>query len=200
TASNVGPLTYTAGAGYAVDANPNGFLPVGVFNICYTLSRVTKDGTEELADECVTAEVEPISAPQLLQPGDSDRVVSRRPLFTWLPPTPHHLFSNLLYDLVLVEVQSTQSGADAIQQNIPLFLQSNISVTSLPYPLSLAELDTSKLYAWRVTAKSNLMPIANSEVWCFRLEQFGSDTARSTGRGYYAHMRREQDASYVISG
>ncbi|WP_207513123.1 hypothetical protein, partial [Longitalea luteola] len=29
---------------------------------------------------------------------------------------------------------------------------------------------------------------------------FGSDTARSTGRGYYAHMRREQDASYVISG
>uniref|UniRef100_UPI001A96FD97 hypothetical protein n=1 Tax=Longitalea luteola TaxID=2812563 RepID=UPI001A96FD97 len=29
TASNVGPLTYTAGAGYAVDANPNGFLPVG---------------------------------------------------------------------------------------------------------------------------------------------------------------------------
>ena len=199
-ANTVAPVVYTAGAGYTIDGNPNGFLPVGVYNICYSVTRWTNDISEQIADECVTAEVEPISPPQLIQPGDSDRVISRRPFFTWLPPTPFNTFSNLLYDWVLVEVQATQSAADAIQQNVPVFLQSNISFTSLQYPLSMPELDTSKLYAWRVTAKNNLSPIANSEVWSFRLQQFSNDTFHTTNKGFYAQLRREPDASYVISG
>lgn len=155
-ANTVAPISYTAGAGYTIDANPNGFLPVGVYNICYNVTRRTDHISDQVADECITAEVEPISPPQLIQPGDSDRVLLRRPFFTWLPPTPYNTFSNLLYDWVLVEVQPTQSAADAIQQNVPVFLQSNISFTGLQYPLSMPELDTNKLYAWRVTAKNNL--------------------------------------------
>lgn len=199
-ANTVSPVTYTAGAGYTIDANPNGFLPVGVYNICYTITKWTNDASEPIADECVTAEVEPVSPPQLIQPGDSDQVIFRRPFFTWLPPTPYNTFSNLLYDYVLVEVQPTQSAADAIQQNIPVLLQSNISFTSLQYPLSMPELDTSKLYAWRVTAKNNLSPIANSEVWSFRIQKLSSDTFKSAGKGYYTQLRREEDASYVITG
>jgi len=199
-ASMVSPVTYTAGAGYNIDANPNGFLPVGVYNICYTVTRWTNDVSDQVADECVTAEVEPISPPQLIQPGDSDRVIVRRPFFTWLPPTPYNSFSNLLYDLLLVEVQPTQSGADAIQQNVPVYLQSNLSFTSLQYPLSMPELDTGKMYAWRVTAKNNLSPIANSEVWSFKIQQPVSDTVHASSKGLYVPLRREQDASYAISG
>jgi hypothetical protein len=200
TANTVAPVAYTTGAGYTIDANPNGFLPVGVYNICYTVTRYTNDITEQIAEECVTAEVEPISPPQLIQPGDSDRVLSHRPFFTWLPPTPYNSFSNLLYDWVLVEVQTTQSGADAIQQNVPVFLQSNISFTSLQYPLSMPELDTGKLYAWRVTAKNNLSPITNSEVWSFRIQKLSTDTFHAVSKGFYSPLRREPDASYVISG
>jgi hypothetical protein len=199
-ANTVAPVTYTAGAGYTIDANPNGFLPVGVYNICYVVTRWTNDVSDELANDCVTAEVEPISPPQLIQPGDSDRVLVRRPLFTWLPPTPYNSFSNLLYDWVLVEVQPTQSGADAIQQNVPVYLQSNISFTSLQYPLNMPELDTGKVYAWRVTAKNNISPIANSEVWSFTIQRFANDTLHTANKGYYAQLRRAQDASYVISG
>lgn len=199
-AATVTPVAYTAGAGYNIDANPNGFLPVGVYNICYTVTRWTNDISDQVADECVTAEVEPISPPQLIQPGDSDQVLLRRPFFTWLPPTPYNSFSNLLYDWLLVEVQSTQSGADAIQQNIPVLLQSNISFTSLQYPLSMAELDTGKIYAWRVTAKNNLSPVANSEVWCFSIQKYSPDTFSAPNKGFYAQLRREQDASYIISG
>jgi hypothetical protein len=199
-ANTVAPITYTAGAGYLIDASPNGFLPVGVYNICYNINRWTNDISEQIADECITAEVEPISPPQLIQPGDSDLVLQRRPFFTWLPPTPYNTFSNLLYDWMLVEVQPTQSAADAIQQNVPVLLQSNISFTSLQYPLSMPELDTNKLYAWRVTAKNNLSPIANSEVWSFSLQKFTADTVQVPNKGYYARLRREHDASYVISG
>ena len=199
-AAMVAPVAYTVGAGYNIDANPNGFLPVGVYNFCYTVTRWTNDVSDQVADECVTVEVEPISPPQLIQPGDSDRVFVRRPFFTWLPPTPYNSFSNLLYDWVLVEVQPTQSGADAIQQNVPVYLQSNISFTSLQYPLNMPELDTAKLYAWRVTAKNNLSPIANSEAWSFKIQQPLSDTFRISHKGLYAFLRRQQDASYVISG
>jgi hypothetical protein len=200
TANTVAPVVYTAGAGYTIDANPNGFLPVGVYNICYTVTRWTNDISDQLAEECVTAEVEPISPPQLIQPSDSDHVLFRRPFFTWMPPTPYNAFSNLLYDWVLVEVQSTQSGADAIQQNVPVLLQSNISFTSLQYPLSMPELDTGKIYAWRVTAKNNLSPIANSEVWSFSIQKLSNDTFHSPNKGYYAQLRRERDASYTVSG
>lgn len=199
-ANTVAPISYTAGAGYTIDANPNGFLPVGVYNICYNVTRRTDHISDQVADECITAEVEPISPPQLIQPGDSDRVLLRRPFFTWLPPTPYNTFSNLLYDWVLVEVQPTQSAADAIQQNVPVFLQSNISFTGLQYPLSMPELDTNKLYAWRVTAKNNLSPIANSEVWSFSIQKYTNDTVTAPGKGYYSRLRREHDASYVISG
>lgn len=200
SAATVTPVAYTAGAGYNIDANPNGFLPVGVYNICYILTRLTNEISEQIADECVTAEVEPISPPQLIQPSDSDQVLLRRPFFTWLPPTPYNTFSNLRYDWVLVEVQSTQSGPDAIQQNVPVLLQSNISFTSLQYPLSMPELDTGKIYAWRVTAKNNLSPIANSEVWSFSIQKFSTDTFSAPNKGFYAQVRREQDASYSISG
>lgn len=198
TANDVSPVTYNSGAGYTIDPSPNGFLPVGIYNICYTVTRFSKDIPEQIADECVTAEVEPISPPQLIQPGDSDRVILNRPFFTWLPPTPFNSFSNLLYDYTLVEVQSTQSAADAIQQNIPVLLQSNISFTSLQYPLSMPELDTAKLYAWRVTAKNNGSPVASSEIWCFRIEQLSNDTVKLPSKGYYAALRRTQDASYSI--
>jgi len=199
TINDVSPVTYNSGAGYNIDPSPTGFLPVGVFNVCYTVTRWNKDISDQIADECVTAEVEPISPPQLIQPGDSDRVMVNRPFFTWLPPTPFNSFSNLLYDWMLVEVQSTQSAADAVQQNIPVLLQSNISFTSLQYPLSMPELDATKLYAWRVTAKNNGLPVANSEIWCFRLQQSSNDTVRAPRTGYYAALRRVQDASYVIS-
>jgi hypothetical protein len=199
-AGTIAPITYTVGAGYNIDASPNGFLPVGVYNICYTVTRWNNDKSDPVADECVTAEIEPVSPPQLIQPSDSDHVLLRRPFFTWLPPTPYNTFSNLLYDYVLVEVQPTQSAADAIQQNVPVLLQSNISFTSLQYPLSMPELDTNKIYAWRVTAKNNLTPIANSEVWSFSLQKYTSDTVSAPKKGSYAHLRRVQDASYIISG
>jgi hypothetical protein len=198
-AGTVAPVAYTGGAGYAIDANPNGFLPVGVYNICYTLTKWNNDISEQIAEECVTAEVEPISPPQLIQPADSDRVIFPRPVFTWLPPTPYNTFSNLLYDWLLVEVQATQSAADAIQQNVPVFLQSNISFASLQYPLSMPELDTGKLYAWRVTAKNNLSPIANSEVWSFRIQKNANDSFKAVNKGLYAPLRREQGPSYVIT-
>ncbi len=198
--TDVMPVTYNAGSpGYAIDPAPAGFLPIGIFNICYTVIKLESDAVERLGEECETIEIEPISPPQLMMPLDEERVDITRPFFVWIPPSPFNTLNSLLYDWVLVEVQPTQSPADAIQQNVPVLSRQNVSFTNFQYPLSSPELDSSKLYAWRITAKNNMSPIANSEVWSFRVRQFGLDTSMGTPAvPLFAKLKREEDAAYMI--
>jgi hypothetical protein len=130
--SDVMPITYNPGSpGYAVDPSPDGFLPIGVFNICYTAIKILSDDVERLGEECETLEVEPLSPPQLMIPLDEEQIDITRPFFAWIPPSPFNTLNSLLYDWTLVEVQATQSPADALQQNVPILTRQNLSFTSL---------------------------------------------------------------------
>lgn len=198
--TDVMPVIYNPGsAGYAVDANPDGFLPVGLFSICYTVIRITGgDAVETLAETCETLEIEPLSPPQLIIPLDNESVDYTRPLFAWVPPAPLNSFYQLSYDWVLVEVQPTQTAADAIQQNIPVLTRQQIVYTSFQYPLASPELDTSKLYAWRVTAKSNTAVVANSEVWTFKVNKYEQGTYANTESGYFGKLSKTEDAAFIL--
>lgn len=200
-ASDLLPIVYTPGSpGYNVDARPDGFLPTGTFHICYGITLYINDRTEQLNEECETVDIEPLSPPQLVMPADNEQVELTRPFFTWLPPTPFNSFNNLVYDWVLVEVMPMQSAADALQQNIPVLTQQNIAYANLQYPLSAPALDSSKLYAWRVTAKNNISPVAVSEVWVFKVKLYGIDSTKAKKPLItYSRLRRTEDASYIIS-
>ena len=194
------PITYsTSGAGYVVDPSPEGFLPVGVFNICYSMITDGKDGEEVLAEACETFEIEPLSPPMLVLPSDKDSSAGPRPLFSWLPPAPSNMFTALRYDFILTEVFSTQSPADAVQQNIPVVSQSNINTLNYQYPTSLSPLDPSKTYAWRIAAKNGMATVGNSEVWSFRVG--GSENSAEAVRAVplFSKLRREDDASYIVA-
>lgn len=199
-ANEIMPVTYNVlNNGYGINASQDGFLPIGTFNICYTVLSIVSDASERLAEECETVEIEPVSPPFLISPSDSEHVDIFHPFFTWIPPMPYYLFNNLLYDWTLVEVQPMQTGAAAIQQNIPLLSQSNLSVTNFQYPLAQPDLDTSKLYAWQVTAKNNTSAIAKSEIWTFRVRQLGMDTNTSYSKeSFYAKLKPEENASFVL--
>jgi len=197
--ADVMPVVYNVNnSNYGVDGNPDGFLPVGVFSICFNVIEFTSDISETAAEECETIEIEPISPPMLVTPADSEHIEMTRPFFTWTPPVPFNLFSSLLYDWVLVEVQATQTGAVAVQQNFPALSQSNLSVTSFQYPLSSPELDTGKLYAWQVTAKNNSSAIGKSEVWTFKVSKFRSDTSTYQRTGYYSKLSKENNPAYAV--
>ena len=196
--SDVTPVTYNV-TGAGVDASPDGFLPVGHFMACFSVLRINSDLSERLAEECESIEVEPISPPLLVSPSDSDQVELVRPLFTWIPPTPFTMFASLRYNWTLVEVAPLQTGAAAIQQNVPLLSQSNLGITSFQYPLSSAALDTGKIYAWQVSAMNNNSVIAQSEIWTFRLRNIGIDTVTTANKeGFYARLKREENASFVL--
>ena len=195
---DVAPVIYNVqDPSFHVDGNAEGFLPVGTFQLCYSIIRVDLEVSERIAEECETVVIEPISPPQLINPEDSGIVDLTRPLFNWLPPAPIQLFNNLVYDFNLVRVETLQTGPDAIQQNIPLETQSNLTVTNLQYPLSLPELDTAHLYAWQIVAKSGGSEVARSEVWTFRVRKDvpGSPAISPV---YYSRLRREDGAAYGV--
>lgn len=195
---DVAPVTYNVqDPAFRIDASAEGFLPVGTFQLCYSVIRVDLEVSERIAEECETVVIEPISPPQLIDPEDSGTVELTRPLFSWLPPSPVQLFNNLVYDFDLVRVEPLQTGAEAIQQNIPLERQSNLTVTNLQYPLSLPELDTARLYAWQIVARSGGTEVARSEVWTFRVKKDLPPSA-SAAPVYYSRLRRENDAAYGV--
>jgi hypothetical protein len=200
TAASATPITYNVlNAGYNVDANPMGFLPIGIFNICYRVTNLDGDQHDRLTEDCETLEIEPLGPPMLMLPFDEDEIETTRPLFSWIAPSPQSMFYNVLYDLTLVEVLPTQLGSDAIQQNIPILTQQNIGITTHPYPAGYPELDSTKTYAWQITAKSNVSPIAKSEIWVFKIRKSVAETGMVVRGHFYAKLSRQNDAAYVIS-
>lgn len=198
--AELSPIIYNVlSSSYNVDVNPNGFLPIGTFSVCYRVVKLVSDQTEQLAEECETIDVEPVSPPMLQLPFDEEVVESKRPYFAWIPPLPQQLFHNLLYDVVLVEVLPIQSSSEAIQQNLPIYRGSNLPEIGLQYPAALAELDTTKLYAWQVTAKGGFNAIAKSEIWTFRIQSSLADTSAVLRKGhFYATLKRDVDVAYVV--
>jgi hypothetical protein len=198
TANSVAPVVYNILAtGYSVDTSPDGFLPVGIFNICYTVNQMGAEGSVTLAQECETVEISPISPPMLISPSDSEALDISRPLFSWIPPAPYNVFSNMTYTFTLVQIEPTQDASDAIQQNVPVQTQQNLSVINLQYPVSLPELDTGQIYAWQVLATNNGVPVSNSEIWTFTIRKPNIDTTMSIPNNYYAKLKRVNDGSYT---
>ena len=166
-AKDLNPILYSYESVTVTDRNPNGLLPLGQYRVCYTVSRGPDAGAP--AETCIELAVDPMSPPLLNTPADEAQIYTVSPQFTWLPPTPAGIFSDLSYDLVLVEVLPGQATADAIQLNVPIYSGGLIRDQYLNYATSYASLDTGRLYAWRIVAMNNGQPAAMSDIWTFRV-------------------------------
>ena len=155
-AKDLSPIQYSYnGPSFHADEDPNGLLPVGSYQACYTVM-VSDKGTVVRVENCIQVNVDPLSPPLLNTPADEGLLYTPYPQFTWLPPAPVGLFNDLSYDLVVVEVLPGQGKADAIQQNIPVYSAGFVKNLYMNYPSSYRSLDTSRLYAWRIIAFSPL--------------------------------------------
>ncbi|MBS1563274.1 MAG: hypothetical protein JST39_02745, partial [Bacteroidetes bacterium] len=149
------------------DGDPNGMLPAGGFQACYTI--VLSGKNQPLVENCIRVNVSPLSPPLLNTPANEATLSTPYLQFTWLPPTPPNIFNDLSYAFTLVEVLPGQGKADAIQQNIPVYSPGFVRDLYVNYPSSFHPLDTAKLYAWRITALNGRQPVAASDIWTFRI-------------------------------
>lgn len=164
SARELQPILYN----YNVPGLSGNYLPMGAYIACYqVISNVIKEGP--LAQECIRFNIDPLSPPLLSSPADKAVVESPYPQFTWTPPTPYDMFTNLSYDLLITEVTEGQSATEAIQYNTPIYSKSDLNQPYESYASSFTKLDTGKIYAWQVVAKNGLSYAVKTEVWTFKI-------------------------------
>ncbi|WP_431212120.1 hypothetical protein ACQ86N_41240 [Puia sp. P3] len=197
-AKDLGPIEYTYnGPAIPGDRDANGMLPIGNYQACYTVYTGIKD--RPVVENCIQLSVDPLSPPLLNTPVDEGSTYSAWPQFTWLPPTPPGIFSDLSYAMVLVEVLPGQGKADAVEQNIPVYSGGFIRNLYLNYPPSYRSLDTGRLYAWRIVAMNAGQPAAMSDIWTFRVTTPPKPTLR-TDHSAYVELRRGLDPAVASAG
>ena len=158
--------------------NITGTFPSGNYKICYNAYCVTANcdglGSNALYNEypeCFEMLVEPPTPLLLAFPEDKAELEWKRPTFNWIPPMPLAGVACFNYEYLMVERDKNQTCADAIVRNRPLYKQAAIDQPTLPYPAELNDLDTGKVYCWKVNGLVEDIPVAQSEVWEFRLKK-----------------------------
>lgn len=181
------------------DRDPNGLLPAGNYMACYTIN--TTNHIAVLTENCIPVSVQPLSPPLLNAPVNESLLQSNYPQFTWLPPTPMGLFNDLNYDFVLVEVLPGQSSTEAIQNNVPVNTVGHSRDLFYNYPASRNQLDTSRLYAWRILARNGNNIIAPSDIWTFKIKAVRTENPVPTSSSYILIKKGgEFSGVYNISG
>lgn len=197
-ARDVSPVQYAYSIpGGKIDMDPNGMLPAGRYQACYTVVGADKGNT--WVENCIPVNVDPLSPPLLNTPANEDKLNTPYPQFTWLPPTPVGLFNDLGYAMILVEVLPGQGKADAIQQNVPLNASVYTKDLFWNYPASTRSLDTGKVYAWRIVAMNSGKAVALSDIWTFKVTTV-KPAAASVKEAPYVAVQRTQDASIATAG
>ena len=171
TSAAVQPVLYN----YNTAGLTSSFLPMGSYIACYQLYYLLGDAEQPLSNECMRFDISPLSPPLLTTPADKSVVQTTYPLFTWMPPTPVNMFSDLSYDILIAEKLAGQSPAEAIEHNTPLYSKSHLTQPLENYSSAFAKLDTGKTYAWQVVAKNNYSYAAKTEAWTFTIESMKSN-------------------------
>lgn len=147
----------------------NGLLPVGSYNACYALFRVMGDASEQVSEDCIPFDVQPLSPPELTYPRDSADLDIAPTAFTWIPPTPDKMFNQLQFDIRIAEIKPGQRAEQAIQENMPLYQGAALRMPTLSYPHSAPTFKEGTWYAWQVVARDAGTYAARTESWVFRV-------------------------------
>jgi len=153
-------------------------LPPGNYEICVYLRCVTADCSglgrtpfDAEALYCQQVKVEPPTPLLLSYPEDGAKLKIKKPTLSYIPPGPIAASSKLSYTVTLVKLNKGQNKVDGIKRNRPLLRKTGHSLTSLMYPMDLADLEVGEKYAWQVEAWVGDQWMSTSEVWDFEIEE-----------------------------
>ncbi|MBV7530982.1 hypothetical protein [Chitinophaga sp. sic0106] len=153
------------------DQRENALLLPGKYIVCYSVVVTDYKSGVPVSEDCLRFVVEPVSPPILHLPADKDTLQTTLPAFTWIPPAPLNIYSDLNYQITVAAVMPGQAPAAAIQQNIPVYHGSFIRQPFMNYPAGAPPLDTGITYAWMVDALNGNQFSSQTEVHTFRVSK-----------------------------
>lgn len=168
--NNLNPIQYNY---LAMDGGSmlNGLLPAGAYIACYSFTKIAAEKPEQIAEECVPFDIEPLSPPMLIYPADSSELDAVPAQFTWTPPTPAGMISRLRYEILITEIKPGQKEDEALQDNMSFYNIADVINNFLTYPASLPSFEKEKWYGWQVVARDDKSYAGKSEVWVFKVKQ-----------------------------
>lgn len=194
---DIGGVNYEYGSNAANIARTGGLLPIGQFNVCYSMLAGESKLSGIALPVCMPLTVQPFSPPQLAYPADRSTVETEYPVFSWIPPMPANMFSSLNFKFVLTEVNPGQNPVDALSRNPILFYREGIKDMAFPYPSSYVALEKGKTYAWQVIATNENTYSAATEVWSFSLK---TDTLYVLlDSAAYPHLKRGAGSNHFVT-
>lgn len=173
--AQLNPILYSNTAIFG-SAGTGGLLPVGMYSACYLFSKDNGESFEALNEECMAFDVEPLSPPLLIFPPDSSIAQTSSIQFTWTPPAPSSMFTQLTYEINIVEILQGQLPSEAIQDNLPIFSSTSIGSNLFSYTAAAPTFSPDKWYAWQVIARDQQQYAGKSETWIFSIHQDSLNT------------------------
>lgn len=167
--NTLSPIQYNFISG-VFNSSPAGLLPAGSYTACYSLSSPAGKG-DDLADECVQFDAEPLNPPLLISPSDSSRLQIMPGQFSWTPPSPAGMFDRLHYEILITEIREGQNANEALQENIPFYNEGTLINNMLNYPGTATGFEKGKWYAWQVVARDDRQYAGKSDVHVFTIEE-----------------------------
>jgi hypothetical protein len=177
------PIQYNY-TGMDPNSSINNLLPVGAYTACYSFVRQTAGKQDQVAEECVSFDIEPLSPPMLMSPPDSSKLEIQPTQFTWMPPTPVEMTRHLNYEVLITEIRPGQKANEALQENIPFYSSSGVKNNFLSYPTALPAFEKDRWYAWQVIAKDDLSYAAKTETWTFSVKSLLPPKTEPTNISY----------------
>ena len=112
--------------------------------------------------------------PLLLTPPNEASISAQLPIFSWTPVTGAPLGTTMEYELLITEVLSEQTPAQALESNIEQAHKALIEQTSFVYSPNELPLEPGKVYAWQVQARdvNDQLPILDrgaTEIYTFSI-------------------------------
>lgn len=151
-----------------IDNSLQGLLPAGSYTACYAL--INRGTRLSFAEDCVQFDTEPLSPPMLIFPADSSVLEIAPPQFSWTPPTPAGMLSQLRYEIIITAINDGQKASEALQENIPNYSDGNLLNNVLNYPSSATTFEKNKWYAWQIIARDGRNYAGKSETWTFKIQ------------------------------
>jgi hypothetical protein len=108
--------------------------------------------------------------PVLVLPADGQDINTFYPQFVWLPVNIGG-DAKIKYAIRVAELKDGQSYADAIQQNIPVWENRDITGTSIQYGIDGFMLNDSSKYVWQIATVSNEKSVVLSDIWMFKYKK-----------------------------
>jgi Domain of Unknown Function (DUF928) len=182
---------------YGVLLSQSGRFLEGEYEFCFEVELLEpKSGwVSSFFEQCFVQQVQPMTPLLLINPVDGDIDCNTRPNFIWQPPLP--LQPDTRFRLVLTELKDRQDVIEAINFNLPVLNQGDISGNQLRFPFNAPPLKEGKTYVWQVIAYNGKIIVKRSEIWTYTVKC--EEVKKEIAGDSYREIKETDDGNFYVA-